>query len=190
MTQVLDFAQMKKNKVEKTAPTKSAKGINAPEASTESKYVLHGDIQLSFGGAFERDLIKNLNERTEQVIGALVNSYKKAIDEMGIDFNDTSEGNVITLNVEDSFKVISHEKALALAATLETVEQLNAIFDNDSIEALIGMSKLVFAIVAVSYTHLDLLRMQKNNYYMVNVEIEELLSNLNDAFVVSEADEE
>ena len=179
MTEVVSFSELAKSKEQrlKAKQDMSKKSTNGVEYSTEGKFIMFGDIEVGFGGAFQRDIIKNLNDKRDQVIEKVLALYDK---ESALACANPVLDEASRTHLETSFTVLK-VIAASILANFETNEQFDKIFDNETEELLI-ISEIVLAVMYVSYTEFDYQRMLRDRWFTVDVPIAEFTAVLNDTF--------
>lgn len=179
MTKIIninDLAKMKEQHKEKLSKPKSSKKEEMVY-STDAKFIMLDGIQLGFGGAFQRDIIKHLNERREEVLNKVLTLYDKEISAIRHDPMVSAE---VYLQIKLSFAVLK-TTVVAFFSRLETVEQFDEIFDNET-EELAFISEVVLAIAHTVYSEMDYQRMIRDRWCTIDSTLSEFLLSLDDLF--------
>lgn len=178
MTKVVNFTDLAKQREQRNQPKLPT--TNGVAYSTDGKYITLNGIKFSFGGAFQRDFMKNLSEKREQVIDAVLNIYDKELEELKLDANVATSAFV---QYKFGFSIVKGV-IVKLIEGLQTEEQFNAIFDNETQELAL-ITEIVLAVMHLTYSEFDYQRMLRDRWFSIESSLSEFMEALNNLFDMS-----
>lgn len=183
MSQVISMEELAKRK-ENRKHSQSTNKKNAKSEdivySTDAKFITLDGIQFGFGGAFQRDFMKNLNAKRAQVTDLVLNHYDKELEALKYDESISAEAYV---QYKLSFAVLK-AFSLGVIESIKTEKDFDAIFDNESPELAI-ISEIVLAVMQLSYSEFDYQRMIRDRWCNIDSTLTEFLASLDDLFDLS-----
>lgn len=180
MSQIVNISDLAKNRENrKNAPKDKQNKPKTDEVvySTDAKFITLDGIEVGFGGAFQRDFLKNLEEKREQVIQKVMGLYDKELELLKYEQSVTAES---FIQYRVGFAVLK-AVAMGVISNLKTGEQFDAIFDNRTDELAI-ISEIVLAVMHLTYTEFDYQRMLRDRWFNLDSTLTEFLESLEDLF--------
>lgn len=165
MSKVIKFEDINKGNEDKNK-------VNGREVENTQGYYIDMDwVRVDFGGALLRDLSSKIVGNRESYIKLYQNNLAYSIE--GVKNSGASKWEIDML--ETVFKE-STEGMIDLLNSIQSEWDIDDIFDGDS-GTLFRMSQILLMVLVTSYTPFDYHRMQKDNWLMMSVSVEDFMGH-------------
>lgn len=157
------------------------KKVALPDVSKESYFFSFVGAEFHFGGgAFTRELLKRLEQHKDEVAHAIKTDARIKREAIAkTQASDAQKQAVIqrVARIETT--------ALDVLETLKTPNDLDAAMSDDTKSKALPL--VIAATIHAGYAPFDLLRMQRDNWFMLDVPVNQFMDDLNNYFNSTEA---
>lgn len=174
MTKVVDITKYKKMRDDQRPKSK-----NEVVYSPDAKFISLGGMTLSFGGAFQRDFIKRLDNNRQKVLDLLSSYYGKELQRHKDNPEVSTEEYINTKLTFSVLESTTHE----LIRLIESDKILDEIFDlpDGSLELYL-IPSIMFSVIHLAYTEIDLQEMIRDRWCAIDATLVEFLETLDSHF--------
>lgn len=172
---VISIQELRENKLKKIEDQK-VENVKLEEVQRPLDDVAYhfslGWMDLNFGGAFVRDLIKNLDKNREVITQALRNNIELGKEHFANALDKEDPDYILIKKAMDEQDIL----IMNIINTLKTPHDLDAMFDDDSKYIhIIGF--VIMVIMVYSYSQFDYHRMERDNWMKMSLTVEDLMAS-------------